>query len=384
MVKLKSKHYQHYKGKVYDLSVKDKHTYNANGLAVHNSGAGSLVCYAIGITQVDPIKHGLLFERFLSRKKACLHEDHWVVTKSGVKQLKDISYSDSLLTHTGKYVKVKGIDKTFGRTDCVELSLNSNDKFVCSQNHKWIVFSTKNCKSLYLNKSIIAPDILVGTKTRKLEALVNTMHKPSLALIEGGLVDIIDYNKTTKAYNLVDVSLEYDHTFWVAAQKEGMYVLSHNSLPDIDCLLSHTLVQTPNGYKEISRLSIGDNVIGLDGKTEKVLAIQNRSSTQEDIVFETFIQINNTIGCLVATSKHRFFTIENQEVFLADLKAGDRLKSNCGNAFVLEKRQLNDTVALTDITTTGTKSFNVVPFDVIRVEEKLVSVHSYPYDDNKT
>lgn len=234
MVKLKSKHYQHYKGKVYDLSVKDKNTYNANGLAVHNSGAGSLVCYAIGITQVDPIKHGLLFERFLSRKKACLHEDHWVVTKSGVKQLKDISYSDSLLTHTGKYVKVKGIDKTFGRTDCVELSLNSNDKFVCSQNHKWIVFSTKNCKSLYLNKSIIAPDILVGTKTRKLEALVNTMHKPSLALIEGGLVDIIDYNKTTKAYNLVDVSLEYDHTFWVAAQKEGMYVLSHNSLPDID------------------------------------------------------------------------------------------------------------------------------------------------------
>lgn len=226
MVKLKSKHYQHYKGKVYDLSVKDKHTYNANGLAVHNSGAGSLVCYAIGITQVDPIKHGLLFARFLSKNKS--------------------------------------------------------------------------------------------------------------------------------------------------------------GLPDIDCLLSHTLVQTPNGYKEISRLSIGDNVIGLDGKTEKVLAIQNRSSTQEDIVFETFIQINNTIGCLVATSKHRFFTIENQEVFLADLKAGDRLKSNCGNAFVLEKRQLNDTVALTDITTTGTKSFNVVPFDVIRVEEKLVSVHSYPYDDNKT
>lgn len=72
MVKLKSKHYQHYKGKVYDLSVKDKHTYNANGLAVHNSGAGSLVCYAIGITQVDPIKHGLLFERFLSKKKAGL------------------------------------------------------------------------------------------------------------------------------------------------------------------------------------------------------------------------------------------------------------------------------------------------------------------------
>ena len=30
------------------------------------SAAGSLVCYVLGITQVDPIKHGLLFERFLN------------------------------------------------------------------------------------------------------------------------------------------------------------------------------------------------------------------------------------------------------------------------------------------------------------------------------
>ena len=30
------------------------------------SAAGSLVSYALGITQVDPIKYGLLFERFLN------------------------------------------------------------------------------------------------------------------------------------------------------------------------------------------------------------------------------------------------------------------------------------------------------------------------------
>ena len=29
------------------------------------SAAGSLVAYALGITQVDPIRHGLLFSRFL-------------------------------------------------------------------------------------------------------------------------------------------------------------------------------------------------------------------------------------------------------------------------------------------------------------------------------
>lgn len=33
------------------------------------SGAGSLVNYVLGITQIDPIKHGLLFARFLSRNR---------------------------------------------------------------------------------------------------------------------------------------------------------------------------------------------------------------------------------------------------------------------------------------------------------------------------
>lgn len=34
------------------------------------SGAGSLVCYLIGITMLDPIKNGLLFERFMSPSRA--------------------------------------------------------------------------------------------------------------------------------------------------------------------------------------------------------------------------------------------------------------------------------------------------------------------------
>jgi DNA polymerase-3 subunit alpha len=34
------------------------------------SGAGSLVCYLLNITMIDPIRHGLLFERFLSPSRA--------------------------------------------------------------------------------------------------------------------------------------------------------------------------------------------------------------------------------------------------------------------------------------------------------------------------
>lgn len=68
----------HYKGKVHDLCVENTHTYNIEGLAVHNSAAGCLVSYCVGITHIDPIKYDLLFERFLdfsrSEIKVCTFE----------------------------------------------------------------------------------------------------------------------------------------------------------------------------------------------------------------------------------------------------------------------------------------------------------------------
>ena len=53
----------HYRGKVYDLTVEDVHSYNVENFIVHNSGAGSLVNYALGITQVNPLDYDLIFER---------------------------------------------------------------------------------------------------------------------------------------------------------------------------------------------------------------------------------------------------------------------------------------------------------------------------------
>lgn len=53
-----------YSGKVHDISVENSHTYNVEGLGVHNSAAGCLISYLIGITQIDPVEYDLLFERF--------------------------------------------------------------------------------------------------------------------------------------------------------------------------------------------------------------------------------------------------------------------------------------------------------------------------------
>lgn len=56
-------------GKVYDLTVSDNHNYLTTSFLVHNSCVGSLVCYCLGITDVDPLKHDLLFSRFLSEAR---------------------------------------------------------------------------------------------------------------------------------------------------------------------------------------------------------------------------------------------------------------------------------------------------------------------------
>jgi DNA polymerase-3 subunit alpha len=59
-----------YTGKVIDLSVNSSHTYNVEGIGVHNSGAGSVVNFVLGITDIDPLKYSLLFERFLSADRS--------------------------------------------------------------------------------------------------------------------------------------------------------------------------------------------------------------------------------------------------------------------------------------------------------------------------
>jgi DNA polymerase-3 subunit alpha len=63
-MKLTKKQIIKYKGKVHDLSVENSHTYNVEGLGVHNSAAGCLISYLIGITKIDPLEFDLLFSRF--------------------------------------------------------------------------------------------------------------------------------------------------------------------------------------------------------------------------------------------------------------------------------------------------------------------------------
>ena len=54
---------EEYDGYVYDIKVQNNHNYCTDSFLVHNSAAGSLMAYVSDITNVDPIKYNLLFER---------------------------------------------------------------------------------------------------------------------------------------------------------------------------------------------------------------------------------------------------------------------------------------------------------------------------------
>lgn len=77
-MKLKSKKYFNYKGKVHDLQVStEDHSYNVEGIVVHNSAAASCVAWGLGITGLNPIEHGLIFERFINPQRKVMADIDW-------------------------------------------------------------------------------------------------------------------------------------------------------------------------------------------------------------------------------------------------------------------------------------------------------------------
>jgi hypothetical protein len=84
------------------------------------SAAGSLVAYALGITQIDPIKYGLLFSRFLTtgERMGFVDEDYGrpvsgdfveLTDDTGRRLILDLRLSVKI-ERNGKYMEVKVSD----------------------------------------------------------------------------------------------------------------------------------------------------------------------------------------------------------------------------------------------------------------------------------
>lgn len=87
MTKIIKKTILPYKGKVFDLEVENNPSYNVSGVIVHNSAAGSLVTYLLGITKVNPLKYNLLFERFLNKGRLYRETSKEIIKLTGTDNL---------------------------------------------------------------------------------------------------------------------------------------------------------------------------------------------------------------------------------------------------------------------------------------------------------
>lgn len=112
------------------------------------SSAGSLVCYALGITDIDPIKHGLLFFRFID-----IDRDDWPDIDSDiqdsrreeVKQYLERQYKHVASIATFLQFKDKGVVRDVSRVLNIPLSdvnrvlktVDTWEEFVTGKNAEW-------------------------------------------------------------------------------------------------------------------------------------------------------------------------------------------------------------------------------------------------------
>jgi DNA polymerase-3 subunit alpha len=112
------------------------------------SSAGSLVCYALGITDIDPIKHGLLFFRFIDPERddfPDVDSDIQDSRREEVKQYLEKQYKHVASIATFLQFKDKGVVRDVSRVLNVPLSdvnralktVDTWEEFVNGKNCEW-------------------------------------------------------------------------------------------------------------------------------------------------------------------------------------------------------------------------------------------------------
>ena len=112
------------------------------------SSAGSLVCYALGITDIDPIKHGLLFFRFIDMDRDDMPDvdsDIQDSRREEVKQYLEDQYKHVASIATFLQFKDKGVVRDVARCFNVPLAdvnralktVDTWEEYIMSKNTQW-------------------------------------------------------------------------------------------------------------------------------------------------------------------------------------------------------------------------------------------------------
>ena len=101
------------------------------------SSGGSLICYLMHITDIDPIKYGLIFARFISMER-CFVENTKMIINNKIEEIKNAKIGDFIINKYGELDKIKKIHKYQVNKKLLKIYFNG-DYVICTKNHKWIV-----------------------------------------------------------------------------------------------------------------------------------------------------------------------------------------------------------------------------------------------------
>jgi len=241
------------------------------------SAAGSLVCYTLGITDIDPLKYNLLFERFLNPER---------VTMPDI----DIDFENTKRGEVIEYIKVRyGIDKvasimTFATLKS-KLVLREVNR-VTNGNEKELEYLIKNVNANLTLKENLENEIIknILNKNERLKELYRiSMH------LEG-----LKKNISTHAAGVVISKVSLDEVIPIVKLKDGistgitMEYLEELGLLKMDLLAIKNLTMISNILELIKKdtgKSINLNKIDLNDKS--VLDLFTRGDTTGIFQFES-------------------------------------------------------------------------------------------------
>ncbi len=255
------------------------------------SAAGSLVAYCIGITNVDPIKYDLLFERFLNPDRVSLPDIdidfddrgrdkiiQWVVEKYGHKQVAQIITYGTLAGRSAIRDAGRVLELPLNETDRLAKQLpgNLNLTKIQRKSEKEI---TKEIRNDELN------DVLQIKKLLNDNSLTGKVVQ-NATLIEGAI-----RNTGVHACGVIITPEDITNLIPVAVSKEADLLVSQfdNSVVENAGLLKMDFLGLRN-------LTIIKDAIQIIKETKGVIINEDEIPLDDDHTYNTIFKTGNTVG----------------------------------------------------------------------------------------
>ena len=239
------------------------------------SGAGSIVAWALNITDINPIKYGLLFERFLNPSRVslpdfdidfCKHRREEVIdyvrNKYGKEKVAQIITFGSLQARAVIRDVGRVLGFNYGRVDKIAKLIPNNPGAIKSLKH--YVENDSNIKSLIIEDDEIRKIFDISIKLEGLNRNAST-HAAGLVISNSPIVN--------------DVPLYYDAKSSIPVSQFNMKYLENIGLIKFDFLGLETLSVLDATLKLIKKRDISINLDNINLNDEKTYATLSQGNT---------------------------------------------------------------------------------------------------------